>query len=224
MKFSFKLGKETITRELPTRWEEVTFKMFCDVAEAKDDIDILAIVTGLDRESLRKVKILNLDTIMAAMSFLKSPCPQSLPKTILGYKVSKDLSYETTGQYEDLRNDLNANKDASGIDQIKRYPLYCAIYCCPQEYGEYDWEKAEWMSKWFWNAPAGEVLAVGNFTLAKLTALKLGIKVDFHPRISLRKRLTLAFRILLMRLGFTARSYTWKAKQGTGEKNYSNGQ
>lgn len=220
MTIKFKLGRKTIKRDLPTKWSEVTFETFCSIAEAKDDIDVLAIITGLDRETLRKARIKNLDTILAMLAFLKTPCPQNLPEKILGYPVHKDLSFETIGQYEDLRSDLNEHKDSSGMDQVKRYPLYCAIYACPQEYGEYDWERAEAMSKWFWKAPAGEVLAVGNFTLAKLTGLKLGIKTDFRIRLSPLKRLTLAFRLWLLRLGFMVRSFTWRKKQATKEANY----
>ena len=112
---------------------------------------------------------------------------------------------DTVEQYEDLKQSLRESKDFEPKQQLEQYALYCAIYACRQEFGDYDIKKAESMVKYFYNAPAMEVLAVGNFTLLKLIGLKRRTS-GFSPKPSTRlKRWRLALTGWLKLMAFSLR-------------------
>lgn len=211
--FSFK--KEKITKPIPTRWSEVDFETFLKLLDCGSDYaKVMDAITGIPKDVIVRAKIANLETLINLLSFLNTAPPTTIPETIMGYKIPSDLAFQSIGQYEDLKNDYAAR--TSKEDILRQYPLYCAIYACD----EYDWEKAELLAPIFLKAPAGEVLAVGNFTLMKLTALMKGIKVDSLIRNIRRRSLKLALRILLKRLGSMLRFYTWRKKPATRDTSY----
>jgi hypothetical protein len=216
MKITITQNNLKYEKEIPTCWEEVTFKQFVEMAECGDDYaKLLSVFTGIDPEILRKAKVHNLESIVRVLQFLGTKPLDVVPATILGYKVPKDLGTESIQQWEDLKKDLRDTKELGPKEQMLRYPLYVATYCCEQEYGEYDWKRAENMAKRFENAPALEVLAIGHFTLAKLIELRFGIK-DFFPKPSTpRKSWMLALSVWVRHMAFSARLALWKRKHRT---------
>lgn len=197
--------------EIPTGWTgetPVTFDQLQRVTKAGDDFaEILSVFTKTPADTLRKALIINLDLVIAAFGFLKTPIVPIIPDKILGYDLPKDLGFETIGQFADAKTALEENKG------LEAYPLLCAIYACKAKHGEYDWKKAEAMKEEFLHAPAVEVLAIGNFTLLKLTALMKSTGRPSRTGSTPMKRFKLALRGWLARTGFTVRYYIWKKKQ-----------
>jgi len=216
---TFELNGKQV-RQLPTSWPEVTFKTFLKITDAGDDVSkILSALVDIDAKTLRAAKIYNLDTVLDVVSFLNNPAPQELPDKILGYSIPKDLGFETIGQLEDLKDEVSKFKKEKVKTVLSKYPLFCAIYACSAKHGEYDWKKAEAMADEFLEAPAQEVLAVGNFTLVKLTALKLGIAHKAQKPTIPPAKFWRVIRAWIARLGFTTRFFIWKARHLSPEKN-----
>jgi hypothetical protein len=198
--------KETI--EIPTSWGQVKFGEFMKVTKAGGDfVEVLAVFTKTDAETLRKALIVNLDLVIAAFGFMKSPIQPVFNHKILGYDVPKDLGFETVGQFADAKKAIEGTKDCES------YPLICAIYACKSKHGVYDWEKAEAMKDEFMNAPAVEVLAIGNFTLMKLAALIQSTGIPSQKANTRLKKYRLVLKGWLMRMAFMVRFYIWKKKQ-----------
>jgi hypothetical protein len=210
-----------INKFFPTRWDEVPFHQFLDIDDCGDDyVKLFALFTGLEEEVVRKASIEKLDDVIEMLGFLKTKVPTPLPKTICGYTIPKDLGFETVGQFSDLREDLKNSNNLTPRQTIEKYTLYCAIYACKEKFGEYDWKKAESMRDEFMNAPVTEVLAVGNFTLLKLIALKNNTRPNFQPRHTLRTKLKRAFLAFRLRTAFMALSFISKLRQPTERTNF----
>lgn len=212
-----------VSHELPTTWAEVKFKHFLAVARSpKDTTAILSVLTGIEYETLKKAKIANVDDIILAISFFNQDAELKVPEKILSYTVPKDLGFECTAQYEDLQLHLKECKDknVSEVDMLAFYPLYCAIYACSQKHEAYNWQKAEEMAEEFMNAPATEVLAIGNFTLLKLIGLKLGIKKDAPKPVTRLMRWRLVLKSWVMSLVLPVQLYIWKRKHLTKKASY----
>jgi hypothetical protein len=221
MKITITQNNLKYEKEIPTCWEEVTFKQFVEMAECGDDYaKLLSVFTGIDPEILRKAKIYSLDSIIRVLQFLGTKPADVVPKTILGYNIPKDLGTESIQQFEDLKKEIRDSKDMEAKDQLLKYPLYVATYCCAQEYGEYDWKRAENMAKRFENAPALEVLAVGNFTLMKLIELKFNIKDFYRKPNTHKKNWRLALSVWVRHMVFSVRLFLWKRKHSTDGKTF----
>lgn len=198
-----------LTKLIPTRWAHVTFRTWLKLRDCgSNHVKIFATIVGIQEETLRKAKITNLDSILALLSFLMSPPDNSVPVKILGYDVPKDLGFESIGQYEDLHEDLRVQRTSD--EQLLRFPLYCAIYACPSKHGQYDWQQAEAMADEFMDAPAGEVLAIGNFTLLKLIGLIKGTDPTSLNQAIHRKRLKPGSLVWLKLSAFMVRCFSLK--------------
>lgn len=206
MKFTLTLNGVKVEKDIPTDWPQVKFKDFIQLTDA-DETKALSIFTGIDEPTLKKAKITGLDKLIASISFLKSDVPvMQFPKKILGYDVPYDLGFEQWGQYIDLKTELD--KGLKGMDLIKQFPLFCAIYTMK----EYDFKVAESKVEDFNNAPCTEVMAVGNFTLMKLIALKNGTPNNYLPEGTPLRKYRLALKAWWINMVFTVRFYFLKRK------------
>lgn len=221
MKITATLNGVKITRDIPTSWDKVTFRNFVDLASLGDDMTkIISYFTVIDEATLKKVKIKNLDTVLSALSFLNTPPDmETIPETILGHKLPKNLEFESIGQYEDVKA-LIVKMQGMGTDAISLYPQIVGTYAMP----EYDGLKVDDFSQQFWTAPCGEVLAIGNFTIAKLSGSKKHTRKAFHLGAILPKKWRLAIKGWLTNLAFSLRYSLWKRRHRTQETNFSNGQ
>lgn len=213
MKITLELNGVKLEKDIPTRWEEVSFKQFLALLKCEDDIvKIISLFTEIDEETLKKAKIYNLEIIINLLSFLKTEMDLTVPDTCLGYKIPKNLEFESIGQYQDLKLEASTMKE----NDVEKYALFCAIYAT----SPYDFKEAEKKKDEFLNAPCGEVVAIGNFTLLKLVELSSGIKVKSPLRTTPTKKFwrdLIAFR---KSLAFTLRYYIWKKKLRIGGTNY----
>lgn len=207
MIFEITLNGVKVSKDIPTKWEDVKFKDFLLLSDNKE-LNALSIFTGIDAETLKKSSITNLNSLLSALGFLHTEVPLfKYPKTIIGYQVRPDLGFDTFGQYCDLKDELD--KGHMGMELIKQYPLMCAIYTAKQPY---DFKEAEKNVEQFMNAPCVEVLAVGNFLLMKLLALKRSTDQSSLNRLTPLKKWRLVLRGWLSRLAFTVRYYILKRK------------
>lgn len=198
MKITITINGKPECRELPTSWPQVTFGQFIELVDCLDDpCKVLSVFTGIGPDVIRNSQIQNLETIIAVLSFLNGQPPTVIPKAILGYPVPTDLGLETIAQFEDLKNELKTvNAETPVKEQFLKYPLYVATYCIKP----YSWQEAEKLAPKFLNAPASEVLAIGNFTLMKLIGLKIGTEIKAPKAATRMKKLKLAMIGFLRRL------------------------
>lgn len=218
MKFDITLNGVTVQKEIPVSWEQVTFRQLLDLTET-DELKALSLFTGIEPDILRKAKITGLDKLLSALSFIHKPCPTNLIcKEIhtkeTNYPVVTDIGFESFGQYVDIKQELDklekiTDKDQKGMETLKIYPLLCAIYTVKP----YDFKVAESRVEAFFNAPCTEVVAVGNFILMKLIALRSTIDQNSRKQeATLMKRLLLALRAWWINTAFMVRFYIWKKR------------
>lgn len=154
-----------------------------------------------------------LDKLIKALSFLNSDVPlMQFPKKIQGHDVPYDIGFEQWGQYMDLKEHLD--KGLKGMDLVKQFPLFCAIYTMK----EYDFKEAEKRALEFEEAPCTEVMAVGNFTLMKLIALRHNTQNSSLAGGTLLKRYRLVLKAWWTNMVFTVRFYILKRKLRLTEK------
>lgn len=204
MKVTITLNKKEHHRDIPTSWDQVTFKDFLQLDDCGQDIiKVIALLTRIDYEQLKVAKIKNMDTVIATLGFLNKPMvppdAQGI-KTILGYPLPKNLEFEQVQMYLDLKNYVNEAQKLTPKEQLERYTLYVAVYACIHLKGKYDWKYAEELAPIFLNAPCTEVVAIGNFTLLRLIGLNLHINLNSLKTGSTIKRFRLALKgyLLLM--------------------------
>jgi len=216
MKVTIKLNGVKVEKEIPTGWDQVTFSQFLKLAKCENEAQKISLFTGIDEELLQKAKINNLSSIISCLSFLNTPLTlNNIPKTILGYKMPKNIEIEEVGKYEDLKLE-SAKIKPDDIESVEVYAMFCAIYACDP----YDFKKAEGLKEYFMQAPCEEVMAIGNFTLMKLIGLSSpGLSDSLKPPSPL-KNLKLVMSVWLNRLAFTVRYYSWKRKLHLTGKNF----
>lgn len=215
MKITATLNGVKIRKNIPAHWGDVTFKQFYDLI-GKDEIDILSYFLEIDKEPLRKAKISNLDAALHCLSFMQRIPEDTIPPTILGYDAPKDLQFETIGQYEDVKAELAKLKDPTEVDLIGLYPLFVGTYTMKP----YDALKVDEFSKQFWQAPCGEVLAIGNFTLLRLRGLKSPSRITRLLAGIRRTKLARVIQNWLRNLAFTVRYSSWKYRHNINDTNY----
>lgn len=207
MIFEITLNGVKVCKDIPTGWEQVSFKDFLALGDNKE-LTALTVFTGIDADTLKKSSITNLNSLLNALAFLKTEVPLfKYPKKILDFDVRQDLGFETFGQYSDIKDELDKGK--MGMELIQQYPLMCAIYTAKQPY---DFKEAEKNAELFMNAPCVEVLAVGNFLLMKLVGLSRSTDPNYPNHLTPLRKLKLVLRGWLSRLAFTVRYYILKKK------------
>lgn len=222
---TIELNRVKVTRELPTQWKEVTFKQFLELNECRGDyVKVLSLFTGIDQDTVRKCKIWDLDAVLVSLTFLHSKPENVIPEKLLTYEIPKDLGLEFIGQYEDLKDELQNQQGLTNRQKLEKYTLYCAVYACRAKFGDYDWMKAVSMQDEFLEAPAVEVLGVGNFTLLKLIGLTRHIKEDSPKAKPLKTKFRLALQSFRFRWDFEVQSIILKIKRLIPKIRSSSGQ
>lgn len=214
MIFNAELNGVKLKKEIPTDWDQVTFRQFLKLQDNKD-LTALSVFTGLDPETLKKAKIKNFDDVIRALSFTNYPPDLlKLPKSILGHPVRQDLGFEPFGRYTDIKDIIEKEQPNGNI--INHYPLMASIYTMG---GEYKFHEAQNNAEQFQEAPCTEVLALGNFLLMRLIGLKNTNRKTSQNRPTLLKKLRLVFLLWRARLAFTLRYYIWKKRHLSTGKN-----
>jgi len=205
-------GKPEV-RSIPTSWDQVTFKNFLEIDKCEQDVvKVIALFLGIDHDTLLKAKLVDMDKVIAVLGFLNSPARPVIPTSICGYPVPKDLAFEEVQQFVDLKKYVSETKGLTGLEQLAKYPLYCAVYACKHRYGRYDFQLAERLQEVFFNAPCTEVLGIGNFTLLRLTGLNLNIAASSLPPSTPWKKFKLVLKTWQNPMAHIQRLFTWKRR------------
>lgn len=210
-----------INKHIPTGWEYVTYGQMLEVTQAGSDWNkVVSIFTGIDADTLKSSEIKGVHLILELLKFISAPkIEYYLPKTILGYEVKDNLEVENVARYQDLENILRGFSETDQLANLRLYPLIVATYVVKP----YDYKDAESLAPAFLDAPAMEVLAIGNFMQMNMRGLKYLIPLLF-PRVDTHlNRLLRVMKGFLSRLAFMARYYSWRKTLPTSVQNYLNG-
>lgn len=208
MKFDIILNGVKVSKDIPTGWHQVSFRKFIEISKHGNNFNgIISVVTDVPHETLQKAKIKNFDVLLSCLSFMQKPVDQLMPSTILNLPVPKALEDEAAARYGDLQGITNQFVKDDNIGNMAHYPLIVATYVTKSPY---DCKEAEILAEQIWDAPCGEVLAIGNFTLLRLLASKNGMLNSSHLEGTLKNRLRRGMINLLTRLAFSIRYGTWK--------------
>lgn len=207
-------GKRT-PKEIPTAYDQLSFSRFLELSPAiGNPSKILSILTGVEEEIINRSVIENLSEVLQILSFLNYDMIHVLPQKIIvegkEYPIPKDLEFKTIAQYEDLKAIMN-KFGSDNLENAKLYPSLIATYCV--DYSVLGaWKMAEDLAPKLFDLPCTEVMAIGNFTLVKLIALKGNVKPHF-PLVGIQaSKFKLAMIVWLKRLAFTIRYYLWKSR------------
>lgn len=224
MKCTFKLNGVSVVKDIPTRWEEVSWSQFIAISKAGDDRGkVLSILSGIDYDTLKTAQISNFTALMQLISWVwATKLDPLLPSkiTILGtnheYPVANNLELTEYDRYMDLDRIVRSMTDENVLDH---FPLICATYAV----NPYKWEDAEALAKEFHNAPCTEVMAIGNFTQVNILGLR-----NIIPTIALRgdtrlNRWRRAMRHWAEYLAVTLRYYSLRKTLPTSVKKFIDG-
>lgn len=209
MKFTLN-GKQI---EVTDSWEAMSFAQHLRVIKMQDIYDKISIITGIDRDTLKKSKIKGLNKILYAARFLDQTPTFHVepPKKIGPYKLPLnakgifDIQFESLEQFEDMYQVMSKLKPLPQegeacpdiLDRIyahtEAYATYCAMYLQKIRDGEYDGDKALQMIGEIMNYPASDVISAGGFFFVSLKSLSSGIKSNSpntapHRKKSIGKR------------------------------------
>lgn len=210
MKFNVSLNGVTLQKEIPDSWSQVTFRMYLKIMGIPTDkvVKILSALIDIDEDTLNKSRIVGLDAVLKCLSFIRTtPMDFTVHKAILGYRIPKDLNWETTGQFKEcqaIANSLKPEGETLSVEDQAKYTQIVAIYCMPN-YLDATVAEQEAFAEKFYEAPCEEVLAIGNFTLLKLIGLNLNTKSGPQSKIGVLKKLRLAFKVWRLNTAFSIR-------------------
>lgn len=204
-------------------WDDVPFEAFLKLQPCKDDTECMAVLLGIDDDTLRKATIANVDEFIESFAWMRKPMPMILPRSINGFQIPKDLNFKTIGRYEDAKEIAAKLKpDSDGkqtVDQLRQFVQLVGIYAQP-DYHDSTVEDRLAFANQFLKSPCTEVMAVANFTLARLVELNLqGLKTFPRFRTQMRK-FRLVMNGFLARLAFSVRFGLWKRKLDTNRRSF----
>lgn len=190
--------------QLPTCWEDVTFRQYLDYAELGETelINVVALFTGISRKVWEESKeIKGFYYISESLKFLeKEPKFENLLNpgyvVIKGkrYKIPTKLESYSVKQFEDMRGLIRV--ETKGNDQIplKSYPKIAAIYFCTLLFKKYSVKNIEKAEQALMDLPVYEVVGIVNFFLKNLNGLLSGMNQDSNLFRRIVKKLKQAFK------------------------------
>lgn len=197
-----KIKVNGMPRQIPENWDEVTFKMFLGLIEAKDDTSkVIPVLLDMSPEDIRGKKIEGLDWVLEKVSFLKKvPAIDEIPVKLGDFTFPKDVGFETIEQFENTKTEINRTATAKNlVEQTKALALYAAIYLQGAK-ETYDFEKAKALAEKFLDYPCLEVMAAGSFFQAKCLQLTSGLSMTYLRRNTLLKKKRPGLNRLMRRL------------------------
>lgn len=214
MKVQVILNGKVEERDIPISWDQVPYNTFVKLTTV-EPLDILSILWGIDKEVLKRSKIVNFEQVSGLLGFMKVPIDTTnLPKQILGSDVPKDLNFDEVGRYWDIKmiyDSFFENEEKKYKPDLSKFPEIVATAVMPG-YLDAKKEDQEAFAKEMSHAPCGEVLAIANFYLARLTLLNLRTGQSSSPTSTRRKSWRLATINWLRNLGITVRLWLWRRK------------
>lgn len=185
--FTIQHGKKSVKKQIPTCWEDLTFQQYVDLLTFKgDDVDMISMFTGVEREQLLKGKIKGLEPLLLALEFLQSEPGFKAPTLFMGHHVP-DITFHSLGPYVDCRHIVSKMPAKDITEFVKSYAELCAIYVQSLR-EEYDNEKAMKLIPEIYNQPAWEVVGLGSFFITKFVPLKKNTQSNSPQTEPLQKK------------------------------------
>jgi hypothetical protein len=221
MKIDIRLNGVKVSKNIPTAWDELTFRQLLALNDAgQDEAKIYSVFTGIDSETIKNAKIGNLSLIKGCLQFLKTPpIDYVTPKTILGYPIKDNVEIEEISRYADMETVLKTFSETDKKANLEKYPLIVATYVAEP----YNFKDAENLAPAFLDAPAMEVLAVGNFIQMNILVLNVIMPTILHLAASVQSKSKRGMSGYIKRLGFSVFLFFLKRRFPSPVRNYLNG-
>jgi hypothetical protein len=192
---------------IPESWEEVTLEQLLKLNTGiTRSLELISVFTIPEKE-LSNIKDLKLiEEIEQCLTFFTDIEGRDRMFEMVNDKPTKfvfkgeevalpsDIGDSSIGQYQDMKFEVTEyfKEDGAEIDTIRRlaaYPKIISIYLQPIiTKSEYDWKKAEEISKDIYNCSALEVARWGNFFILRFQELRHGILKDVQKLTTLQKK------------------------------------
>lgn len=174
---------------IPTSWEDVTFRQFIDLSfNSKDIYSRMGILLGIDPQIARKAKFQGLEGIIRVLAFLSQEAKlYEHPVKCGPYKFPQDITLESLEQFEVMNRLMKETAGKKPQDHIESLAIYAAIYCQGID-GDFDEEKAMKLAKDFDAYPCLEVMSAGDFFMRKTLSLMLNLPMNSLRRATLKKK------------------------------------
>lgn len=193
----YKLNDKPFT--CPESWEEITLEQLLKIDTGiTRSMETIVICTGIPEEEWNKSNDLKLiEEIAQDLAFVRSAEGLDYGKkpskfVFNGVEVSAllDIGNLSIGQYQDLLQEVtNFHNETDTVNQILLYPKITSIYLQPfVTKSDYDWVKAEEISKELYHHSAMEVCAWGAFFIVKFKELRNGIMKDVQKLGTLQNK------------------------------------
>ncbi|MFS6709267.1 hypothetical protein WHJ98_14600, partial [Staphylococcus aureus] len=117
-----------------------------------------------------------------------------------GLKVPRDIEAEAAARYGDIQEIIAKFKEGEDIANLSNYPLIVGTYLSPSPY---NFKEAEQIAERLWDAPCGEVMAIGNFTLTKFSLSRRTTPNSFRLAVTLLNRWRQDMTDFINRLAFS---------------------
>lgn len=190
----FKLGPKKY--DFPTRWEDVSFKMYIQILGGGSFSEIVSYITNIPLQTVREAEIKNIVRMAQALEFVNT-APVFKYTSMLGdRRIPKNPAEQSIAQFEDLqklRMDIPAKPtDEYTLEDYKTistlYLKAAAIYYCKAEFGKYDTELMPEVEERLEGFPCTEVIGIGAFFLFRRKSLWKRIGTTFRKLFQLQRR------------------------------------
>jgi hypothetical protein len=165
---------QKFTGEMPGTWAELKVKHFIHLAEQKEEMTLVSLLTGIPLEALENTKA-DLSRVLIRVNELFKEIPQEmadlprLPIEINGQQIEfpKSIKFTRWGQKSLVKNLINSDKEV--IDII---PDVFAIYVQPLLDGKFDSNRIEEVKGLISEMPVIEVFPHVIFFFQKLKQMR----------------------------------------------------
>lgn len=191
---TFKLGSKKY--QFPTRWEDVSFKMYIQILQGGSFSEILSAITDIPHETILQAEVRNINKMAEALKFV-NVAPEFKWVPLLGnQRIPKNPAEESVAQFEDLqrlRTEIPAKPIAEFTIEDHKALAYlylkaAAIYYCKEEFGKYDTKFMAEIEQRLEGFSCTEVIGIGSFFLFRRPSLWSRIKTTFRNMLQPRRR------------------------------------
>lgn len=162
--------------QVPTRWAEINFGRFVDLAETGNNLNAqLALLLGMSEQEFVTSNFSDgLDAVFAHTKFLReSPAFIEFPTECGPYKLKPEI--QTMAQLNAISEQCEISVKAASVKVVNRTSLetlaMTAAIICQGINEPFDKEKAGYLAKQFFELPCEQVLSAGNYYQAKAFSL-----------------------------------------------------
>lgn len=196
-----KIKVNGMPRQIPENWNEVTFKQFVGLIEAKSEPSlVIPILLDMSPQDIAGKRIEGLEWVIEKTQFLRNvPAIDEIPLKLGDYSFPKDVGFETIEQFEAVKQEIQRLASTKNlVEQTKALAYYAAVYLQGQE--GFDNDKARALAEKFMSYPCLEVMAAGSFFQAKCLKLTTGLSMTYLRQNTLLKKKRPGLNRLMRRL------------------------